>query len=316
MCLERMVSYKEILNTTQRSILLGNGFSCSYNQRFNYNSIFDEMKSRASKKSIIEILGDSKTHNIESIMKNLTDSGQKDDAEDIRDLFIKTLVDIHPENILKVKKEKIDNCIYNMNEFTNVFTCNYDLLLYWVLVSEKNYNLSDGFIGKDVYYWRESYPNKVHFIHGALHLVNNEDNEFLKHSYSAKKGPLLYQVKQNLNDNSFPLIVSEGTSYEKMRQIDNNRYLKHSYDALSKIEGTLFIYGFSMAENDNHIKDQIIKSNIESLVVGIYGDKDLDSNIKLMAEINDIKSRNKHIKNVVYFDASPVNMWSKCYKYD
>jgi hypothetical protein len=111
---------------------------------------------------------------------------------------------------------------------------------------------------------------KLYYLHGGLHLFVNIDNEIEKvtkkeHNY------LIDAIVDSINNNNFPLYVSEGNWKRKLEQIESNKYLRFCYNALSNLSGHLTIFGHSLDETtDYHIIEAIKQSDIEVIAYGIY----------------------------------------------
>ena len=68
------------------------------------------------------------------------------------------------------------------------------------------------------------------------------------------------QVKESLDNERYPLIVSEGDSVQKLKRIESSSYLSHCARRFQNIQGNLFIYGSSLSEQDDHITEWITKN--------------------------------------------------------
>lgn len=68
-----------------------------------------------------------------------------------------------------------------------------------------------------------------------------------------------------------PLFVSEGTSEQKVKSIQNSFYLNTVFrEVLPVPMDSLVIYGWGLGEQDEHILSQIEKSGIEKVAVSVY----------------------------------------------
>ena len=148
------------------------------------------------------------------------------------------------------------------------------------------------------------------FLHGALHVFDS-GTEVQKYTWSKTGVRLIEQIRDALNQDLFPVFVSEGTSAEKYERIRHNDYLAKAYRSFESIQGALFIYGHSLAENDEHYLRCIRKGKIECLYVGLYGNPDSDSNkfiTRRATHLADQRRGNKTLK-VSFFDAGSANVW-------
>lgn len=114
-------------------------------------------------------------------------------------------------------------------------------------------------------------------LHGALHVFDS-GIEIKKYTWSKTGVRLIDQIRDALSKNLFPIFVSEGTSAEKYERIRHNDYLAKAYRSFGSIGGALFIYGHSLAENDDHYLKCIRKGKVSHLYVGLYGAPDSDAN--------------------------------------
>lgn len=113
-----------------------------------------------------------------------------------------------------------------------------------------------------------------------------------------------------------PLIVTAGTSEQKMAQITENTYLFAMYQKLCSLEGPVFTYGWSMSEPDQHLVNAIARNRgVRDLYVGIYGDPQSSENQKVMmtAEIAAHFGQNREADppNVQFFSADSANVWGE-----
>jgi hypothetical protein len=145
-------------------LLLGNGFSMAYDPNiFSYNALYDFVSSL--KDSTLEaIFGAMKTKNFELMMEQLdaslsllkalgvgTDVQEKPESaiEKLKNSLLAAIKALHPEHVFKIPEAKSAACAKFIEAFTGqggkVFTTNYDLLLYWILMRQNVPNSVDGF---------------------------------------------------------------------------------------------------------------------------------------------------------------------------
>lgn len=322
--------------------MLGNGFSMSYDQHiFSYNALSDFVgKTRDPLlKKLFNIVN---TSNFEVVMQQL-ELFHKLSTEFLEDKKLakkiltaseklkKKLVDaisaLHPEHVFKIPIEKSSKCAGFIKEFLDtdghIFSSNYDLLLYWVLLSNQEYlsNIVDGF-GRE-YIEQEEYVqdfepefgdlewglNKeqqhVHYIHGALHIFDT-GTSIIKETYQTD-AYLLTNIKKRIEDKEYPVIVTAGDGKQKLEHILHNQYLDYCYKQLSTISGSLVTFGFNFGEYDYHIIDAINKAakqtadkKLWSIYIGVYSGADIK-------HIESIKDSFKCKVNL--FDSKTANVW-------
>lgn len=271
---------KEIAGTPT-SLLLGNGFSISYDPNFDYG----KLKDKVFEKAFADM-------DVEEIMLKVTSQSQYL-VECLKKGFIKAIHTVHPEWATDEKKK---SCAAFLKHFSRVYTLNYDLLLYWAINSddELKKTLLDGF-GIQTKDRRSNWPNAgktaTFYLHGALLLNCFKPPEdvavcprqpaecYIAKYIRPKSSPnhinifSLIDILKNLSESGkYPHFVSEGHHNQKYLRIQNCTYLKGCYESLKDEAGNLVTYGVSFA-NDQHILDAIKASKVKCCYVGIYGDE-------------------------------------------
>lgn len=130
--------------------------------------------------------------------------------------------------------------------------------------SKKLEYTSDGFLF-DIYDSENSKPN-IFFLHGAFHICVDKNKIF---KITQKQNKAFYEkLEEVINSQEEDIVcVLTNKSEDKEAQIKDNLYLKNSFNELSKIDGSLVLFGSSLAENDKHIFEQINKSNISKIYI-------------------------------------------------
>jgi len=225
----------------------------------------------------------------------------KQTIEKLQHNLIDAVKTLHPEHVFTITKEKSETCSSFLNEYLFkdgfVFSTNYDLLLYWVLMRNNSEKAIDGF-GRELLNdsnefvpdWEPEYSpdliwgiNKddqsIFYLHGALPLFDTGIN-VIKEVYDGEY--LLDNIKRRMNNKEYPIFVTAGNAKEKLQHITHNQYLTYCYDKLCSIDGSLITFGFSFGENDDHIIDAINKANRQphekrlwSVYIGVYSEDDL-----------------------------------------
>lgn len=258
------------------------------------------------------------------------------DAEALKDILIQTVANNHPNIPNEITDEQFWACrrflshfLGDANKDGKVYTLNYDLLLYWTLMHDDmgfdgpiDLAANDGF-GRDedtepeyVNWMGESsaHGQRVHYLHGALHLFD-AGAELQKYTWVNTGKPLLEQAREAMGADKFPLFVAEGKSNQKLAKIKHSAYLHHSYKSFSaqmaQRNDALFIFGHSLAENDQHILKKIARGKIGQIYVGLYGDpeslanKQIRSAATALAHLRDDKLQ----LEVAFFDAASAQVW-------
>lgn len=298
--MNKFVSIDEAFNDNKeitKNLLLGNGFSISIEQKFNYSNLLDvavEKLPFEKKLSVTlqELFSHLKTVDFEKVLnylniankinniyqnKEITESIENDMGI-IRQAFVDGFIYTHPRNILSIS----ENHINFISKFDQIFTTNYDLLLYWIIMDNFKSYKNDGFGYPPVPVephlshpiWLNELKQNTFYLHGSFHLYSsNYTYKEVATNYENEYMPLLQKIKNKIDNNEYPLIVFEGSSAEKLLTINSNPYLEYSYSMLGKIKGCLFIFGSSLnLYSDKHIVDKIKLSNVEKIYIGYHND--------------------------------------------
>lgn len=160
------------------------------------------------------------------------------------------------------------------------------------------------------------------YLHGALHLFD-VGADLQKYTWIDTGIPLVDQTRSALENDKFPLFVSEGDSAKKMSSITHSAYLYHNYKSFNGVCSTvsrgkapntcLFTYGVSFAENDNHILDIIALGTIKQIYVSLYGDSSSATNKDIIKKVNKLAAyrSDKFPLTITYFNAESANVWGK-----
>jgi hypothetical protein len=359
MSVDELQTYQEVLVHLKKTgrtkhLLMGNGFSMAYDKDiFSYNALstFIEDSSNELLKKLFDTIN---TKNFEEIMQQLdnlfilasvfdADATFLAKIEDARSSLKKSLIEavesMHPEHVFTIPEDKSKACFTFLEEYLSsngmVFSSNYDLLLYWVLMRNESESAKDGF-GREVENPRGHGDNdpdweaqlsdtltwgahrstqNIFYLHGALPLFD-DGVDIVKEQYTECNGRyILENIKTRMSNKEYPIFVTAGNAREKMAHITHNKYLTFCYDKLCSISGSLITLGFCFGDNDTHIIDAINKaytqsqsSNVPyedkfwSVYIGVYSDEDLQ-------HIEAIKSKFKCKVNL--YNAKTVNVWGE-----
>ncbi|MEM8721799.1 MAG: DUF4917 family protein [Cyanobacteria bacterium P01_G01_bin.39] len=332
----------------KRHLLLGNGFSIACRQNiFRYDKLFEQADFTSLPQSIRKAFDRLGTTDFEYVIKSLRDSAKiipaynndplmakqmLDDAENIKELLVETIAKSHPERPTDIKEEEYIACQKFLSNFNYIYTFNYDLLLYWTIMHNsqgQKPSWEDGFSNSysdilnqetsDYVVWESSNThnnkNKIWFLHGALHIFDSV-TEIKKYTWNRTDRRLIEQIRDSLNNDLFPLFVAEGSSSEKLEKIRHSDYLNKAYRSFEALQKCLFIYGHSLAENDEHYLQLIERGKIEHIFVGLRGAINSEKNkhkverTKLMSERRKEHSKNKKIPlKIDFVDMSTMKVW-------
>lgn len=343
----KIMTFDEVISSLQKkhriiSLLIGNGFSMAYdNKIFSYNALHNFLQSQDDE-LLSKLFGAIKTKNFELVMQQLESTIALLDAfgvegsvkqqillaaEKLKQGLLKSVKELHPEHVYKIPDAKSAACANFLRPFLDsggqIFTTNYDLLLYWVLMRQGTALHIDGFgqelenpleVQKgeaaqwsDLIWGPNQAKQNIHYLHGALHLFD-AGSEIIKEQYDWT-GYLLEHITTRLDDGNYPIFVTAGNGEEKLKHIRHNRYLSHCYDRLLNIDGSLVTFGFNFGPYDEHIIDSINKAakhgaraaeKLRSVYIGTYSNEDV-----------------KHIESILpkfevkvqLFDAQTASVW-------
>jgi hypothetical protein len=260
------------------ALLLGNGLSANVWKGFGYASLYKEARRVgslvAADRELFEAL---QTQNFERVLGDVSRSitvlgalGKKTDflleryvsiqealGDAVRAVHVPWL-DVPAHTLATIQSE--------LQRFAWVFTTSYDLLIYWAMGHEDNYGtLVDLFWGpkwsfnpSDTDIRAGSTP--VYFLHGAMHLIveGSGRTRKLRRTMAAT---LLDQFGEPIEEDpqARPLLVTEGSSRDKVQAIEGNDYLAHALATLQAphLNVPLVVFGSSFGEQDRHLADAL-----------------------------------------------------------
>jgi hypothetical protein len=320
--MEHLNNFDEMMATLRKKrrmvhLLLGNGFSMAYDPSiFSYNALADFVI-KINDPTLVKLFEILKTKNFELIMEQLTTFSKLLKAlgvdkntqievaeahEKLKRSLLEAIKSLHPEHVFKIPPEKMAACGKFFHQFVDtkgeIFSTNYDLLVYWVLMRQGFDNAVDGF-GREILNPIEHQkgdeeaelselkwgPNRsrqnIHFLHGTLPIFD-VGTDIIKEKYS-DAGYLLENVGRRLDAGQYPVFVTAGNGEEKLALIRHNQYLSSCYDQLCNIDGSLVSFGFGFGGYDEHIIDALNKAarpgsnaspKLRSIYIGVYSEKD------------------------------------------
>jgi hypothetical protein len=247
------------------------------------------------------------------------------DADVLKELLVQTIARSHPALPSDITDEEYAACQRFLANFGTTYTLNYDLLLYWTHMHRENpvgIQSDDGFrtsqndidsgIESDYVVWgpSQSHDQNMWFLHGALHVFDS-GTEIQKYTWKRTGIRLIEQIREALNRDFFPLFVAEGSSKEKLERIRHSDYLAKAYRSFQEIQHCLFIYGHSLAANDDHYLRLIEKGKLAHLFVGLYGDPASSMNRQIVARAEAMRlarSRKRELR-VDFYNSKSAQVW-------
>lgn len=338
-----MLTFQQAIDEAQqynkRHALLGNGFSISCRPDiFVYGRLFERANFRGlspSAKLAFEALA---TQDFEKVISVLRDTSVvlsaykgvkgglikqlQEDADGLREVLVQAIASSHPDWPGDISDSEYANCRVFLSNFNNVYTLNYDLLLYWSVMHDadgKKIKSDDGFrtpeddFDSEYVVWEPgtSRNQNIWYLHGALH-VFDAGIEIQKYTWINTGKRVIEQVRNALEMNLFPLFVAEGTSREKLDRIMHSEYLAKGKRSFSNIQGALFIHGHSLAPNDDHFLKVIEKGKIKHIYVGLFGDEHSDGNKAIKSRaltMTHNRAQSKPLR-VTFYDSDSARVWN------
>lgn len=322
--------------------MLGNGFSVAlFPKIFSYKTLAENIESERIA-MLFEAIG---THDFEFVMRRLLEASDivchyessenivshiQDDIEELKQTLIHVITKAHPALPSEIEDEEYTSCHKFLSYFDgHRYTFNYDLILYWVLMHfndnpELKLPSDDGFRYpyNDDYVPEEERDTSLHweigreqgqnlfYIHGAMHIFS-DGSDIEKLSYANLGIPLAEQVKSAIDQDKFPVFISEGSTEHKIARIKKNGYLARTFSTLKSIRGNLFIFGHSIRDEDDHVFDFINQQNGSlRMFIGLYGDPKAEYNQIIIHKI-EIWRRKYPNKSYEFYDATTVDVWGK-----
>lgn len=347
-----ILTYDEVraeLGSGRSHLLLGNGFSIACDPRFNYRNLLQYAKDNGLPERVVAIFEKLGTNNFEGVMRLLEDAfwvvkhyglaegantakakRLKTDLEAVKTSLVDAIAKTHLDHTHQVKEERKTRCASFLEPYYNIFSLNYDLLLYWVeMHALERLAGRDGF-REDVNEPDATYvvfsehiggDKGIFFIHGALHLyvVNGEVR---KHTWSRTQTHLIEGIREAMKKGHYALFVAEGTADKKLEQIQRSGYLSYCLGKLERIENALVVFGISFGESDRHITDVIAQNQkLKTLYVGVFGDPASSANQEVIKHVTALEQRRKKLLlarrvrtelSINFFDSATVPVWDKC----
>jgi hypothetical protein len=266
------------------ALILGNGMSINLWKDFDYTSLYKRAAKHGllSKQACVlfQALG---VENFEQVLRALSDAmvvgralGEPRVKEPvlhavIRRALAEAVREVHiPAR--DVPAESLEAIGAALRAHRHVFTTSYDLIAYWASASGPDPRRP--FDGMLDFFWADDRnafdaaminpapddtATRLHYLHGALHLVVLGDGTTCKRKATGGL-KLLDQFGEPFrgDDAARPLIVTEADAKDKSRSIKGNDYLTYCWDRLAAVGGPVVVFGHSLtAQYDQHLVDAL-----------------------------------------------------------
>ncbi len=318
-----------------KHLMLGNGFSVAlFPHIFNYRILAE----RVTSEQIRQLFASLGTNDFEYVMRKLTDALQiaglyeegeafgirlSQDLEELKTTLIDVITRSHPANPQAITDEQYEHCHAFLRHFNDgkKYSFNYDLLLYWFYMHflededrTKRLKCDDGFRhpedDQSIVTWEigREHEQNVYYIHGAIHIFS-DGSGIEKYTWinDGQGRTITEQVRQSINQQKYPVFISEGTTQHKLSRIRDNSYLGRAFSSLKAIRGNLFIFGHSLRDEDNHVFDYVnTKSGVNNIFISIFGGP--DNNRIIFDKVARWQEANPR-KNYYFYGAESANVW-------
>lgn len=285
-------------------LLLGNGFSMQFSGNFAYPSLFSLFLENCNEQ-YRSLFRQFNTTNFELILKYLTYTIKVNTAlnlptqpvidalEELKNGLISTIEQVHPR-AEDIEFPQLEVVAEKLRGFNNIFTTNYDLYLYHIIMLSHDKSKTDKtYLPYQDWFWgrhnapkgfREfmDYQNRafkhIYYLHGSLFIFKHGlyTIKLIKDEHGQE---LIESIGDEIRANSFPLFVSEGAGSQKKERIQDNSYLRFCLDQLEDSEKPVLVFGNAMAEFDTHIL-RALKAQDRVIIYSIY------THTRTMDEIN------------------------------
>jgi hypothetical protein len=332
----KIYDFGDIADDFQDTLLLGNGASMALAPCFSYRSLFQHATDEGWITDEVQAVFDyTESSDFELVMRMMRHAYHVNRALKITDDATQRAYNALKEALIRaVRSSHIEQDvllphvvpIYTfMKRYDIVLSLNYDLTTYWAMLKE-NEDLGGAWF-KDAWIngefdgdWeRLQEPLRsvggatlVFYPHGNLMLATSLSGEETKLSAEQPFGRLLDRVIRAWEtQDRLPLFVSEGETQQKHAAISRSGYLSTVYnDVMTKIGPSVTIYGWSMAENDDHILRRVCSPKISRIAVSVHRDGRTDAqlNVACLGLLHRIRQVNTVIQ-VRFFDSQSSGCW-------
>jgi hypothetical protein len=334
-----VITFQQAIDMAERTkhVLLGNGFSrACQNDIFSYDALFDQASFAGLSPMARSAFTALNTTDFEVVIRALRQAAMlavvylednpalavrlKADADGLREVLARTIAASHPDRPADIEENRYAACRTFLRNFGRVYTLNYDLLLYWALMQEEiepQLEFDDGFRNPDdgpaeYVTWDVQKTDKqnIYFMHGGLHIFD-AGSELQKFTWCNTGMALIDQIREALATNRFPVFVAEGTADSKLDKIQHSGFLSRGFRSFSAIGGSLFIFGLSFGESDEHILRLLDKGKVKRAFISLHGDPNSEGNARIVrrAELMVARRPPKRPLTLHFFDANSARVW-------
>jgi hypothetical protein len=337
--MHEVITFQEALERASdtKHLLAGNGFSrACRNDIFSYSALFNQANFDGLSPAARNAFGALNTTDFEVVIRALKQAALlasvyqennpelsqrlNTDADGLRELLATTIAASHPARPADIPNERYAACRTFLKNFNRIYTVNYDLLLYWALMQQEidpDIAFDDGFREPedgpaDYVTWDVQRTDKqnIFYLHGGMHIFD-AGAELQKFTWCNTGVALIDQIRDALETNRFPLFVAEGSYESKLDRIQHSGFLNRAYRSFAAIGGTLFMFGLSFGEADEHILKLLDSGKVKQAFISLHGDPSSEGNTRIVqrAELMIVRRPAQRPLSVEFFDADSAGVW-------
>ena len=319
--------WSDISKDFESGLLLGNGASMAIHQGFGYAGLFQAAQDHGhitpAVAGVFDAFG---VNDFELVLRRLWQAkvvnetlgipaGRVEDAyTQVRTALIATVRQVHITH--NDATPHLGHIYRFMQKFKTVISLNYDLIVYWAAMYSRdalgswfkdcwvNGTFVDDWESMRRPYGQAASATLFFYPHGNLALARNIDDEETKISLGGFPDLLTRVLDVWQTGRRIPLFVCEGTSAHKVKSIKGSSYLRRvNKEVVPNIGDSLVIYGWGLAEQEQHILDSLRQSRCKRVAVSVYG-----GNAAYMRHAEDTL-REIGVEEVVFFDSASPGCW-------
>lgn len=311
---DQLLTWDQLSSRNWPTLLIGNGMSINIWSRFAYQRLLEQANLTPA---AAQLFADLNTSNFELVLEGLWHAERvldalkqpnqvvKDFYAHVQEALFEAVRNVHiPWNSLPTRTLARIAAVLDQHQL--VFTLNYDLLTYWSVMD----TTSPTYIGD--YFWStgscfDPYdcglaPGRTGllYLHGGVHLWQETATGITGKWTQGSQGNLLSNLANSFHANPDlqPLMVSEGTSAQKMGIIRRSEYLSFALRELAADTSNTVIFGADFGSQDDHVVAAIRAGRRRNIAISVFPGTN-DDNI---ATMNRYKSKLPD-QNIWFFDS-------------
>ena len=333
----KLKEWRDIADEYEDTLVLGNGASIALSSKFSYTSLLERCRAAhlmtPDVDAVFEYVASS---DFELVMRmlwhafnvnkalSIPDDRTENAYTALRHALITTVRETHvTHDVVLPRLETIQQFV---GRFATVLSLNYDLILYWAMLAG---NESRGGIwfkdcwinGKfDATWERLRQPigvckgsTLVFYPHGNLVLATHPSTGEIKIAADRTGANVLDCVVSAWeNDNILPMFVSEGETRQKEAAIARHGYLSTVFNEVMRARrDSVVCYGWSFADNDDHILGQLCRLSPNRMAISIYRGGRSDGEIDLECRQIELRiQRHSPMIRTAFFDSASQGCWA------